>query len=110
MIRGGSAGGFTTLAALAFTDTFAAGASQFGVADLELLARDTHKFESRYLDGLVGPWPEAAANTSGAPRSTTSRHLLAADPLPGLEDPWYRRLSPSSCTRPSRPGASRSPT
>jgi dipeptidyl aminopeptidase/acylaminoacyl peptidase len=46
---------------LAFIDVFAAGASLFGVADLELLARDTHKFESRYLDGLVGPWPEAAA-------------------------------------------------
>ena len=59
LIRGGSAGGFTTLAALAFTDVFAAGASHFGVADLELLARDTHKFESRYLDRLVGPWPEA---------------------------------------------------
>ncbi len=61
VIRGGSAGGFTVLAALAFTDVFAAGASLYGVADLELLARDTHKFESRYLDGLVGPWPEAAA-------------------------------------------------
>ena len=61
VIRGGSAGGFTTLAALAFTDVFGAGASLYGVADLELLARDTHKFESRYLDGLVGPWPEAAA-------------------------------------------------
>jgi dipeptidyl aminopeptidase/acylaminoacyl peptidase len=61
VIRGGSAGGFTTLAALAFTDVFAAGASLYGVADLELLARDTHKFESRYLDGLVGPWPAAAA-------------------------------------------------
>jgi dipeptidyl aminopeptidase/acylaminoacyl peptidase len=61
VIRGGSAGGFTTLAALAFTDTFAAGASHYGVADLELLARDTHNFESRYLDGMVGPWPEAAA-------------------------------------------------
>ncbi len=59
-IRGGSAGGFTTLAALAFTDIFSAGASHFGVADLELLARDTHKFEARYLDGMVGPWPEAA--------------------------------------------------
>jgi dipeptidyl aminopeptidase/acylaminoacyl peptidase len=57
-IRGGSAGGFTTLAALAFGDTFSAGASHFGVADLEALARDTHKFESRYLDGLVGPYPE----------------------------------------------------
>ncbi len=60
VIRGGSAGGFTTLAALAFTDTFAAGASLYGVGDLELLARDTHKFESRYLDGLIGPWPDAS--------------------------------------------------
>ena len=59
-IRGGSAGGFTTLAALATRDVFAAGASHYGVADLGALARDTHKFESRYLDGLVGPWPEAA--------------------------------------------------
>jgi dipeptidyl aminopeptidase/acylaminoacyl peptidase len=57
-IRGGSAGGFTTLAALAFHDLFAAGASHFGVADLEALAQETHKFESRYLDGLVGPYPE----------------------------------------------------
>ncbi len=57
LIRGGSAGGFTTLAALAFRDTFAAGASHYGVADLAALARDTHKFESRYLDGLVGPYP-----------------------------------------------------
>ena len=60
LIRGGSAGGYTTLAALAFKDTFAAGASHYGVADLAGLARDTHKFESRYLDGLVGPYPERA--------------------------------------------------
>jgi dipeptidyl aminopeptidase/acylaminoacyl peptidase len=60
-IRGGSAGGFTTLAALAFHDVFAAGASHYGVADLGVLAEETHKFESRYLDGLVGPWPEARA-------------------------------------------------
>jgi dipeptidyl aminopeptidase/acylaminoacyl peptidase len=59
VIRGGSAGGYTTLAALTFRDVFAAGASHYGVADLELLARDTHKFESRYLDGLIGPYPEA---------------------------------------------------
>jgi dipeptidyl aminopeptidase/acylaminoacyl peptidase len=59
VIRGRSAGGYTTLAALTFRDVFAAGASHFGVADLELLARDTHKFESRYLDGLIGPYPEA---------------------------------------------------
>ena len=60
LIRGGSAGGYTTLAALAFSDTFAAGASHYGVADLAALARDTHKFESRYLDRLVGPYPERA--------------------------------------------------
>ncbi len=61
LIRGGSAGGFTTLAALAFHTVFAAGASHYGVADLGVLAEETHKFESRYLDGLVGPWPEARA-------------------------------------------------
>ncbi len=61
LIRGGSAGGFTTLAALAFHDVFAAGASHYGVADLGLLAEETHKFEARYLHGLVGPWPEAKA-------------------------------------------------
>ena len=60
-IRGGSAGGYTTLCALVFTDEFAAGASYYGVADCAALARDTHKFESRYLDGLIGPWPEAEA-------------------------------------------------
>jgi dipeptidyl aminopeptidase/acylaminoacyl peptidase len=59
LIRGGSAGGFTVLAALAMRDVFAAGASYFGVADLSALAADTHKFESRYLDRLVGPWPAA---------------------------------------------------
>ncbi|TWP35835.1 S9 family peptidase [Leekyejoonella antrihumi] len=59
-IRGGSAGGFTTLAALTFTDVFAAGASHFGISDLTTLAKDTHKFESRYGDGLVGPYPQAA--------------------------------------------------
>jgi dipeptidyl aminopeptidase/acylaminoacyl peptidase len=58
-IRGGSAGGYTTLAVLAFRDTFAAGASHYGVADLEALAVETHKFESRYLDGLIGPYPAA---------------------------------------------------
>ncbi len=58
-IRGGSAGGFTTLAALTTGNLFKAGASLYGVADLMLLAKDTHKFESRYLDGLIGPLPEA---------------------------------------------------
>lgn len=60
VIRGGSAGGFTVLLALATSDAFAAGTSLYGVTDLAALARDTHKLESRYLDGLVGPWPEAA--------------------------------------------------
>jgi dipeptidyl aminopeptidase/acylaminoacyl peptidase len=58
-IRGGSAGGFTVLAALVQSDVFAAGACSYGVADLTALAEETHKFESRYLDGLVGPYPEA---------------------------------------------------
>ncbi len=58
IIRGGSAGGFTTLAALAFHEVFDAGASYFGVSDMEALAQETHKFESRYLDQLVGPYPE----------------------------------------------------
>ena len=57
-IDGGSAGGFTTLAALTFRDVFAAGASYYGVSDLEALALDTHKFESRYLDRLIGSYPE----------------------------------------------------
>jgi dipeptidyl aminopeptidase/acylaminoacyl peptidase len=56
-IMGGSAGGYTTLAALCFTDVFAAGISVYGIGDLEALATDTHKFEARYLDGLVGPYP-----------------------------------------------------
>jgi len=59
-ITGGSAGGYTTLCALAFRDAFAAGSSWFGVADLETFTHDTHNFESRYLDQLVGPWPERA--------------------------------------------------
>lgn len=58
-IRGGSAGGYTTLAALTFRKTFKAGASYCGVSDLEALAKDTHKFESRYLDRIVGPYPES---------------------------------------------------
>jgi dipeptidyl aminopeptidase/acylaminoacyl peptidase len=57
VIKGGSAGGYTTLAALTFRDVFKAGASYYGISDLEALARDTHKFESRYLDKLIGPYP-----------------------------------------------------
>ena len=58
IIRGGSAGGYTTLAALTFRTIFKAGASYYGVSDLEALATDTHKFESHYLDSLIGPYPE----------------------------------------------------
>jgi dipeptidyl aminopeptidase/acylaminoacyl peptidase len=57
-ITGTSAGGYTTLCALTFHDLFKAGASHFGISDLETLAKDTHKFESRYADRLVGPYPE----------------------------------------------------
>lgn len=57
-IDGSSAGGYTTLAALVFRETFRAGASLYGIGDLNALAQETHKFESRYLDGLVGPYPE----------------------------------------------------
>lgn len=61
VVRGGSAGGWTVLCALANTDVFAAGISRYGVADLRALAADTHDFEARYLDGLVGALPEAEA-------------------------------------------------
>ena len=57
-IEGGSAGGYTTLCAITFRDVFKVGASHFGVSDAEALALDTHKFESRYLDSMIGPYPE----------------------------------------------------
>ncbi len=57
-IRGSSAGGYTTLCSLVFHDVFSAGASYYGVADLEMLATDTHKFEAHYLDTLIGPFPQ----------------------------------------------------
>jgi dipeptidyl aminopeptidase/acylaminoacyl peptidase len=60
-IRGGSAGGYTTLCALTFRSFYKAGASYYGIGDLEALATDTHKFESRYLDRLIGPYPQAKA-------------------------------------------------
>ena len=61
VISGGSAGGYTTLAALTFRDFFAGGASYYGVSDAAALARDTHKFKSRYLDWLIGPYPQEEA-------------------------------------------------
>lgn len=87
-IRGGSAGGFTTLAALAFHDVFAAGASHYGVADLGVLAGETHKFERRYLDGLVGPWPEARATYEArSPIFHTDRIDRPLAVFQGLDDP-----------------------
>ncbi|MDA0350897.1 MAG: S9 family peptidase [Chloroflexi bacterium] len=86
-IRGGSAGGYTTLCALAFHDVFQAGASYFGVADAETLATDTHKFESRYLDGLIGPYPEAAATYhERSPIHFADRIKAAVILFQGLED------------------------
>jgi dipeptidyl aminopeptidase/acylaminoacyl peptidase len=61
VISGGSAGGYTTLAALTFRDFFQGGASYYGVSDIAALARDTHKFEARYLDWLIGPYPQEEA-------------------------------------------------
>ncbi len=75
-IRGGSAGGYTTLAALCFHHVFKAGASHYGVADLSALAADTHKFESRYLDGLVGPYPEDQATYDARSPDPPHRRLL----------------------------------
>ena len=86
-IRGGSAGGYTTLCALTFTDAFAAGASYYGVGDLTALARDTHKFESRYLDRLVGPLPETAATyAERSPINHVERLSCPVIFLQGLDD------------------------
>lgn len=86
-IRGGSAGGYTTLCALVFHNVFAAGASYFGVADLTALAQDTHKFESRYEEGLVGPYPEAAElYRQRSPVNFADRLSCPVILLQGLED------------------------
>jgi dipeptidyl aminopeptidase/acylaminoacyl peptidase len=86
-IRGGSAGGYTTLCALAFRDTFKAGASHYGVADCEALARETHKFESRYLDGLVGPYPaEVERYRERSPIHHTDGFACPLIVFQGLED------------------------
>ena len=86
-IRGRSAGGFTTLSALVFHDVFAAGTSYYGVADLEALATDTHKFESRYLDGLIGPYPETReVYHDRSPIHFTDRLSCPVIMFQGLED------------------------
>jgi dipeptidyl aminopeptidase/acylaminoacyl peptidase len=87
-IRGGSAGGWTTLAALTRTTTFAAGVSYYGVAELLRFADDTHDFESRYLDGLVGPLPEAHdLYVERAPLSHVDSVSCPVLLLQGLDDP-----------------------
>ena len=86
-ITGGSAGGYTTLSALTFRDLFRAGASHYGICDLEVLARDTHKFESRYLDSLVGPYPEQqAVYRQRSPIHFTDRLSCPLILFQGLED------------------------
>jgi dipeptidyl aminopeptidase/acylaminoacyl peptidase len=87
MISGGSAGGYTTLCALTFRDVFSAGASHFGIGDLEVFVGDTHKFESRYLDRLIGPLPEAAAlYRERSPINYTDRLSCPVILFQGLED------------------------
>jgi dipeptidyl aminopeptidase/acylaminoacyl peptidase len=86
-IRGGSAGGYTTLAALTFHQAFRAGASYYGISDIEVLARDTHKFESRYLDSLVGPYPAAKDRyVARSPIHFTDRLSAALILFQGLDD------------------------
>jgi dipeptidyl aminopeptidase/acylaminoacyl peptidase len=86
-IRGNSAGGFTVLAALAFHDVFKAGANYYGVSDLEALATDTHKFESRYLDRLVAPLPEGReVYQARAPIRHLENFKAALITLQGSED------------------------
>ncbi len=87
LIHGGSAGGYTTLCAATFTDVFAAGASYFGIADTMVFVNETHKFESRYTDGLFGPWPDTADVYRD--RSPVAHAERLATPLiifQGLED------------------------
>jgi dipeptidyl aminopeptidase/acylaminoacyl peptidase len=87
MISGGSAGGYTTLSALTFRAAFKAGASHYGVSDAEALAKDTHKFESRYLDGLFGPYPEAREiYYERSPINFTDRLSCPVIFFQGLED------------------------
>ena len=87
IIRGGSAGGYTTLAALTFHDTFKAGASYYGISDLEVLQQDTHKFEARYNDTLIGPWPAAKdIYKARSPIHFTDRLSCPIILFQGLED------------------------
>ncbi len=87
-IEGGSAGGFTALAALCFTDVFRAAACRYAVSDPAALAGHDHRFEARYLDGLIGPWPEAAATYAArSPLAHAERIRCPVIFFQGLDDP-----------------------
>ncbi len=87
-VEGGSAGGWTVLSALTDTDVFAAGISRYGVGDARALATDTHDFESHYLDGLIGPLPEAeAVYLARSPLSHPERFRVPVLLLQGADDP-----------------------
>jgi dipeptidyl aminopeptidase/acylaminoacyl peptidase len=87
-ISGGSAGGYTVLVALSTSDVFRAGTDRFGVSDMTALARDTHKFESRYIDSLIGPLPEAqAVYDSRSPLNHLDGFKVPVLVLQGADDP-----------------------
>lgn len=87
IIRGGSAGGYTTLCAITFHDVFKAAASHFGVSDVEALAKDTHKFESRYLDSMIGPYPaQRERYVARSPIHVADRCSAALILFQGLDD------------------------
>ncbi len=88
IVKGGSAGGYTALCCLAFRDEFAAGASYYGISELKGLARDTHKFESRYHETLIGPWPaRSAVYEERSPLSAADRVSAPTIFFQGAEDP-----------------------
>ena len=87
IVKGGSAGGYTVLCCLAFRDDFAAGAAYYGISDLTQLAVETHKFESRYTERLVGAWPdEAALYAERSPLRAADRLTAPAIFFQGSED------------------------
>jgi dipeptidyl aminopeptidase/acylaminoacyl peptidase len=106
MISGGSAGGYTTLCALTFHNFFKAGGSHYGVSDLEALAKDTHKFESRYLDGLIGPYPErrdlylARSPINHADRLSAPVIFFQGDEDRIKPKRWPPQFAPKACRSP----------
>ncbi len=108
-IRGGSAGGYTTLSALTFRKVFTAGASYYGIGDLETLAGDTHKFESRYMDSMVGPYPmEKQAYYNRSPINFTEQLDSPLILFQGLKDKVVPPNQAQSMYEASRPRVCRS--